>query len=148
MRSGGDGYQRQLYYGGSNFGGFPSFYNNPYNPYPYVDQNIGNQFTGRYSSGEPSYQQYTTDSVTYQFIPTSITPMQSQMQSQNSVKFVPCMCPVAVSLSPPIPEKRSDEVPIVQVAAKQQQQSSSETETQPLTSSTKALDELEIDESK
>lgn len=146
-RAGGDGYQRQLYYGGSNYGGFPSFYNNPYNPYPYVDQSVGNQFTGRYSGGEPAYQQYTTDSLTYQFIPTSITPMQ---QPQNNVKFVPCMCPVAVSLSPPIPEKRSDEVSTVQVAPQQQQSTvqATETETQPMTSSTKALDEFEIDESK
>jgi hypothetical protein len=142
-RAGAEGYQRQLYYGGANYGGFPSFYNNPYNPYPYVDQSVGNQFTGRYSSGEPAYQQYTTDSVTYQFIPTSITPIQPQAPAQNSVKFVPCMCPVAVSMSPPIPEKRSDENPSIQVAPQ-----SIENESQPLISSAKTLDEIEFEESK
>lgn len=149
-RSGAEGYQRQLYYGGANYGGYPTFYNNPYNPYPYVDQSVGNQFTGRYSSGEPAYQQYTTDSVTYQFIPTSITPIQQQQQApvQNNVKFVPCMCPVAVSMSPPIPEKRSDEIPTGPVVSQPSQSLVSETEGQPMSSSMKTLDEIELEESK
>lgn len=145
-RAGVEGYQRQLYYGGANYGGYPTFYNNPYNPYPYVDQSVGSQFTGRYSSGEPAYQQYTTDSVTYQFIPTSITPIQPQVPAQNNVKFVPCMCPVAVSMSPPIPEKRSDENPSIQVS--QQQPMTMDSESQSLLSSTKTLDEIELEESK
>lgn len=149
-RSGADGYQRQLYYGGANYGGYPTFYNNPYNPYPYIDQSVGNQFTGRYSSGEPAYQQYTTDSVTYQFIPTSITPIQQQQQApvQNNVKFVPCMCPVAVSMSPPIPEKRSDEISTGPIASQPSQSLVSETEGQPMSSSMKTLDEIELEESK
>lgn len=139
-RAGFDGYQRQMFYGGNNFGGYPQFYSQPYNPYPYVDQSVGNQFTGRvYNGGEPNYQQYTTDSVTYQFVPTSITPIQ---QPQNSVKFVPCMCPVAVSVSAPIPEKRSDEIPLPTP------QQSDETPSQPLTSSSKLLDEIDMEESK
>jgi hypothetical protein len=140
----GDGYQRQMFYGGNNFGGFPQFYNQPYNPYPYLDQNVGNPFTGRVygnAQPEPQYQQYTTDSVTYQFVPTSITPIQ---QPQNSVKFVPCMCPVAVSVSAPIPEKRTDDIPLPLP-----QQNIDETQTQTLTSSnSKVLDEIDIEESK
>lgn len=146
VRSGAD-YPRQMFYGGNNFGGFPQFYNQPYNPYPYLDQNVGNQFTGRVYGGgaEPQFQQYTTDSVTYQFVPTSITPIQ---QPQNSVKFVPCMCPVAVSVSAPIPEKRTDDIPLPPTP-----QQNVDEQPQTLTSSSaslssKNLDEIDIEESK
>lgn len=110
-----DGYQRQLpigqNYQSGNFGGFPQYHNQPYSPFQYNDQAASNQFTGRVFGGEPSYQQYSTDPLTYQFIPTSITQLPPPQQ-QNNVKFVPCMCPVAVSISPPI-EKRSEEIPIL-----------------------------------
>jgi hypothetical protein len=108
-----DGYQRQTpmhqMYQSGNFGGFPQVYNNPYNqPYNQFQYNdVSNQFSGRGYGGEPSYQQYASDPLTYQFIPTSVTPI------QNNVKFVPCMCPVAVQISPPLIEKRSEEVPIL-----------------------------------
>lgn len=107
----GGGYQRQLQqsYQSGNFGGFPQFYNQPYNQ-PQYDQIGSNQFSGRLFGAEPNYQQYSSDPLTYQFIPTSITPL----QNQNNVKFVPCMCPVAVSISPPLIEKRSDEIPLLQ----------------------------------
>lgn len=110
-----DGYQRQLplqqAYQSGNFGGFPQVYNNqPFNnPYQFNEPPSANQFSGRLFGGEPPYQQYSTDPLTYQFIPTSIT----QMPNQNNVKFVPCMCPVSVSISPPLAEKRSDEIPIL-----------------------------------
>lgn len=112
-----DGYQRMLpvqqQYQPSNFGGYPQYYNEPFvrplNPYQFNDQGSSSQFSGRlFGSNEPSYQQYSPDPVTYQFIPTSITPIQNQ-----NVKFVPCMCPVAVSISPPNVEKRNDEIPLL-----------------------------------
>lgn len=115
-----DGYQRQLpiaqNYQAGNFGGFPQYYNQPYNQqqfsqFQYNEQPAANQFTGRVFGGEQPYQQYSTDPLTYQFIPTSITQLPPPQQ-QNNVKFVPCMCPVAVSISPPI-EKRSEEIPIL-----------------------------------
>lgn len=120
-----DGYQRQLpiqqTYQSGNFGGFPQFYNQPYsqpyNQFQYNDQVAPNQFSGRLFGGEPAYQQYSADPMTYQFIPTSITPMSS---NQNNIKFVPCMCPVAVSISPPMVEKRnSDEIPILSPPSEQ-----------------------------
>lgn len=110
-----DGYQRQLpiqqAYQSGNFGGFPQVYSNqPFNnPFQFNEAPSANQFSGRLFGGEPPYQQYSTDPLTYQFIPTSIT----QMPNQNNVKFVPCMCPVSVSISPPLIEKRSDEIPIL-----------------------------------
>lgn len=103
-----EGYQRP--YQSGNFGGFPQFNNQPVNQFQYSDQVGSNQFSGRLF-GEPNYQQYAQDPMTYQFIPTSITPIQN---TQNNVKFVPCMCPVAVSISPPLVEKRSDEIPLLQ----------------------------------
>lgn len=118
-----DGYQRQLpiqqAYQSGNFGGFPpaSYYNQPYQPsfnqFQYNEQVGQNQFSGRLFNPEPSYQQYSTDPLTYQFIPTSITPL----QNQNNIKFVPCMCPVAVSIAPPLVEKRSEEIPILNPSA-------------------------------
>jgi hypothetical protein len=91
-----------------NFGGNPYYYNQQFH-YRYDDA-ATNQFAGRFYNGEPSYQQYSSiDPITYQFIPTSITPI----TQQNSVKFVPCMCPVAVQVSPPLVEKRADEIPIL-----------------------------------
>lgn len=116
-RSGFDGgYQRQLplhqAYKSGNFGGFPQYYNEPYstpfNPYQYSERVGGGQMSGRLFGGEPAYQQY--DPMTYQFIPTSITPLPTP---QNNIKFVPCMCPVAVQVSPPLPEKRTDEIPLL-----------------------------------
>lgn len=110
------GYQRQLQqsYQSGNFGGFPQFYNQPYsqpsNQFQYNEQAAPSPFSGRLFGGEPNYQQYTADPMTYQFIPTSITPI----QNQNNVKFVPCMCPVAVSISPPLMEKRSEDIPLLQ----------------------------------
>lgn len=111
-----EGYQRQIpiqhqQYTAGNFGGFPQFYNQPYNQYSSNNQyNEGtNQFSGRLFGAEPTYQQYSADPLTYQFIPTSITPL----SNQNNIKFVPCMCPVAVQISPPLPEKRTDEIPIL-----------------------------------
>ena len=111
-----DGYQRMLpiqqQYQAPNFGGFPQYYNEPFtrplNPYQFNDQSSSNQFSGRLFGGEPSYQQFSSEPVTYQFIPTSITPLQNQ-----NVKFVPCMCPVAVTISPPNGEKRTDEIPLL-----------------------------------
>lgn len=111
-----DGYQRMLpmqqQYQSPNFGGFPQYYNEPFtrpiNPYQFNDQGSSNQFSGRLFNSEPSYQQYSPDPVTYQFIPTSVSPIQNQ-----NVKFVPCMCPVAVSISAPIAEKRTDEIPLL-----------------------------------
>lgn len=114
-----DGYQRQLpiqqNYQSGNFGGFPQFYNQPFNqqfnPYQFNEPPSQNQFSGRVFGGEPSYQQYQADPMTYQFIPTSITPISNK---QNNIKFVPCMCPVAVSIAPPPVEKRmNDEIPIL-----------------------------------
>lgn len=115
-----EGYQRQIpiqhqSYTAGNFGGFPQFYNQPYsqpyNQYSSMNQyNEGaNQFSGRLFGAEPTYQQYSADPLTYQFIPTSITPI----SNQNNIKFVPCMCPVAVQISPPLAEKRTDEIPIL-----------------------------------
>lgn len=111
-----EGYQRQLpiqqQYISGNFGGFPQAYNQPYSqPYNQYNQysEAANQFSGRLFGGEPTYQQYSTDPLTYQFIPTSITPI----ANQNNIKFVPCMCPVAVQISPPLAEKRTDEIPIL-----------------------------------
>ena len=110
------GYQRQLslqqQYQSGNFGGFPQYYNEPsfnqqFNPYQFNERPSGNQFSGRVFGAEPSYQHYQADPMTYQFIPTSITPLPN---IQNNVKFVPCMCPVAVQISPQMPEKRSDEI--------------------------------------
>jgi hypothetical protein len=111
----GPGYQRQLQqsYQSGNFGGFPQYqtFNQPSNQFQYNDQVQSNQFSGRLFGSEPNYQQYTSDPLTYQFIPTSITPM----QNQNNVKFVPCMCPVAVSISSsPLMEKRSEDIPLLQ----------------------------------
>lgn len=110
-----DGYQRQLplqqQYQSGNFGGFPTaaqIYSQQYNPFQYND--APNQFAGRVFSPEPTFQQYTTDPHSYQFIPTSITPIPN---NQNNIKFVPCMCPVAVQISPPFVEKRTDEIPIL-----------------------------------
>lgn len=111
-----DGYQRMLpiqqQYQATNFGGFPQYYNEPLtrpiNPFQFNDQGSSSQFSGRLFGGEPNYQQYSPDPVTYQFIPTSITPIQNQ-----NVKFVPCMCPVAVSIAPPMAEKRTDEIPLL-----------------------------------
>lgn len=103
--------QRQLPHSPTyqNYGGYPYYYNQQYH-YRYDDApSPQNQFSGRLYNGEQSYQQYAADPVTYQFIPTSITPV----QPQNSVKFVPCMCPVAVQVSPPLVEKRSDEIPLL-----------------------------------
>ncbi|KAG5674597.1 hypothetical protein PVAND_004551 [Polypedilum vanderplanki] len=105
--------QSSLY---QNYGGYPYYYNQQYH-FRYDDASAGpqapqvqNQFSGRLYNGEqPTYQQYTADPVTYQFIPTSITPI----TQQNSVKFVPCMCPVAVQVSPPLVEKRNDEIPLL-----------------------------------
>lgn len=112
-----DGYQRQLpihqsAYQSGNFGGFPQVYSNqPFNnPFQFNEPPGSNQFSGRLFGGEPSYQQYSTDPLTYQFIPTSITQVPP---SQNNVKFVPCMCPVSVSISPPLIEKRNDEIPLL-----------------------------------
>lgn len=115
-----DGYQRQLpiqqNYQSGNFGGFPQLYNQPsynqqFNPYQFNEQASQNQFSGRVFGGEPSYQQYQAEPMTYQFIPTSITPIPN---NQNNVKFVPCMCPVAVSISSPPAEKRTnDEIPML-----------------------------------
>lgn len=114
------GYQRQMQfpqsYGhqGGNFGGFPQFFNQPqpqpqytqqFSPYQYGEQ----VSSGRLFGAEPQFQQFSPDPLTYQFIPTSITPL----PNQNNIKFVPCMCPVAVSVSPPLPEKRTDEIPIL-----------------------------------
>lgn len=51
---------------------------------------------------------YTVDPSTYQFIPTNYGPY----NQQNGIQFVPCMCPVAVNVSPDmgnIAEKRVDE---------------------------------------
>lgn len=119
-----EGYQRQMpiqrqSYTSGNFGGFPQFYNEPYSqPYsqPYNQYNPinqyndgANEFSGRLFGAEPTYQQYSADPLTYQFIPTSITPI----SNQNNIKFVPCMCPVAVQISPPLAEKRTDEIPIL-----------------------------------
>lgn len=112
-----EGYQRQIpfqqqMYQAGNFGGFPQFPAPPMKQFQYNEQfqyDQPNQFSGRLFGAEPSYQQYAADPVTYQFIPTSIT----QIPNQNNIKFVPCMCPVAVSISPPIPEKRTDEIPIL-----------------------------------
>ena len=108
----GPGYQRQLQqsYQSGNFGGFPQYYSQPYNQFQYNEQIATNPFSGRVFNSEPSFQQYTADPVTYQFIPTSITPL----KNQNNVKFVPCMCPVAVSISQPLAEKRSEEIPLLQ----------------------------------
>lgn len=116
--------QRQLpqkfYHQSSNYGGFPSngqsyYYNQPapsqYQHQQYNDVNA-NQFSGRVFGASPQFEQYSVDPISYQFIPTSITNIPSA--PQNNVKFVPCMCPVAVSISPPIPEKRTEE-PIVTV---------------------------------
>lgn len=117
--------QRQLPFQSqySNYGGYPYYYNQQYH-YRYDDQ-PSNQFSGRLYPGEPQYQQYSVDPVSYQFIPTSITPI----QPQNSVKFVPCMCPVAVQVSPAlsgIKERTSDsEIPVL---------SSTESNTSPATS--------------
>jgi len=105
-------------YQSGNFGGFPQYYSPPYsqpfNQYPYGEGVGINQFSGRLFGEPPAYQQYSSDPMTYQFIPTSITPIPNQ---NNNVKFVPCMCPVAVSISPSIPEKRSDEIPILSATA-------------------------------
>ncbi|CRK93707.1 CLUMA_CG007235, isoform A [Clunio marinus] len=116
-------YQRQIpipqAFQQGNFGGFPQYYNQQYsqpNPFQFTGQsNMANQFSGRLFSNEPSYQQYSADPVTYQFIPTSITPLPNQNNNNNNVKYVPCMCPVAVSISPPLnePEKRTDEIPLL-----------------------------------
>lgn len=139
-----DGYQRQLpiaqNYQAGNFGGFPQYYNQPYNqqfsPFQYNEQPAANQFTGRVFGGESSYQQYSTDPLTYQFIPTSITQLPTPQQ-QNNVKFVPCMCPVAVSISPPI-EKRSEEIPILNPT----------TETESLSQSVQSSTQQNIEERK
>jgi hypothetical protein len=106
--------QRQLPHQSSlyqNYGGYPYYYNQQFH-YRYEDSvpPQPNQFSGRLYNGESSYQQYPSEPVTYQFIPTSITPI---AQQQNSVKFVPCMCPVAVQVSPPLAEKRNDEIPLL-----------------------------------
>lgn len=120
-----DGYQRQIpfqqMYQSGNFGGFPQVYNNPYSqPYNQFQYNdIPSQFSGRGYGAEPAYQQYASDPLTYQFIPTSITPI------QNNVKFVPCMCPVAVQISPPLIEKRSEETPILAAPAESESVSQS-----------------------
>lgn len=119
--------QRQLPFNAyQNYGGYPYYYNNQYQ-YRYDDA-PSNQFSGRVYGGESNYQPYSMDPMTYQFIPTSITPIQPP---QNSVKFVPCMCPVAVQVSPPmaIKERNSEpENPILSA-------SSTESITSPSTSS-------------
>ncbi|KAL7041086.1 hypothetical protein ACKWTF_000628 [Chironomus riparius] len=99
----GQSIQRQLPQQNTNYGGFP-YYNNQQYHYRY-DDGSANQFSGRLINNEQNFQQYSADPVTYQFIPTSITPI----APQNSVKFVPCMCPVAVQVSPNLAEKRADE---------------------------------------
>lgn len=103
----GQSIQRQLPQQPTNYGGYPYYQNQQYN-YRY-DDGQSNQFSGRVYNGEQQFQQYSVDPVTYQFIPTSITPI----NPQNSVKFVPCMCPVAVQVSQNLAEKRTDEIPIV-----------------------------------
>lgn len=104
----GQSIQRQLPQQNTNYGGFP-YYNNQQYHYRY-DDGSANQFSARLINNEQQFQQYSPDPVTYQFIPTSITPI----APQNSVKFVPCMCPVAVQVSPNLAEKRADEsMPIV-----------------------------------
>lgn len=113
-----DGYQRMLpvqqQFQAPNYGGFPQYYNEPFtrplNPFQFNDQAPSNQFSGRLFGGEPNYQPYSSDPITYQFIPTSINSI--SIPNQN-VKFVPCMCPVAVSISQSIAEKRNDEIPLL-----------------------------------
>lgn len=108
----------------SNYGGYPYYYNQQYH-YRYDDQQQ-NQFSSRLYPNEPQFQQYSVDPVSYQFIPTSVTPL----QQQNSVKFVPCMCPVAVQVSPPLNIKERTNESDIQVLS----QTSTEA-TSPVTSS-------------
>lgn len=109
-----------------NYGGYPYYYNNQYQ-YRYDDA-PSNQFSGRvYGGGESNYQPYSMDPMTYQFIPTSITPI----QPQGSVKFVPCMCPVAVQVSPSMSIKERNSEPENSILSG----SSTESITSPSTSS-------------
>lgn len=130
--------QRQLPFNAyQNYGGFPYYYNNQYS-YRY-DETPTSQFSGRVYGGEPNYQQYSIDPITYQFIPTSITPIQPP---QNSVKFVPCMCPVAVQVSPPIALKERTNEPETPILSSPI--SSTESNTSPSTS----LEEESVEEAK
>lgn len=131
----GDFGQRQLPFNAyQNYGGYPYYYNNQYQ-YRY-DEAPSNQFTGRVYGGESNYQPYSMDPMTYQFIPTSITPI----QPQNSVKFVPCMCPVAVQVSPPMAIKERNSEPENSI--------SSASSTESITSPSTSFEEESMEEAK
>lgn len=79
------------------------------NQFPYYNQqgqyasysNQNPNHNAYQSNRQSAFQYYTVDPSTYQFIPTNVN-------HQNGLQFVPCMCPIGVNVINPDPADRGN----------------------------------------